>query len=135
ALGAARLLACADVRRDRAEALARTTPGAAASDDWRATVARTDVDLVIVATMNNALAPVMLAVIKAGKHVLIEKPAALNAGQIDDAIEAARAAGVRVRVGFNHRYHPALRKARELFENGALGPLMFVRGRYGHGGR
>ena len=39
-----------------------------------------------------------------------------------------------MRVGFNHRYHPALRKARELVDAGALGPLMFVRGRYGHGG-
>jgi predicted dehydrogenase len=40
-----------------------------------------------------------------------------------------------VRVGFNHRYHPALRKARKLFEAGVVGELMFVRGRYGHGGR
>jgi predicted dehydrogenase len=38
-------------------------------------------------------------------------------------------------VGFNHRYHPALQKARQLFEAGALGEMMFVRGRYGHGGR
>jgi predicted dehydrogenase len=38
-------------------------------------------------------------------------------------------------VGFNHRYHPALLKARELFDQGALGEMMFVRGRYGHGGR
>jgi predicted dehydrogenase len=135
ALGAARLVACADLQRDRAEALARTTPGAAASDDWRATVARADVDLVIVATTNNALAPVTLAAVEAGKHVLVEKPAALRAADVDAAIEAARSAGVRVRVGFNHRYHPAFRKARELFEQGALGPMMFVRGRYGHGGR
>ena len=42
---------------------------------------------------------------------------------------------MRVRVGFNHRYHPALQKAREIVDSGALGPLMFVRGRYGHGGR
>ena len=45
------------------------------------------------------------------------------------------AADVKVRVGFNHRYHRALRKARELVDAGALGELMFVRGRYGHGGR
>ena len=135
ALGAARLVACADVQRDRAEALARTTPGVAASDDWRATVGRADVDLVIVATTNNALAPVTMAAVAAGKHVLVEKPAALTAADVDAVMEAARAAGVRVRVGFNHRYHPALRKARELFEQGALGPMMFVRGRYGHGGR
>src|SRR5215212_7389452 len=40
-----------------------------------------------------------------------------------------------MRVGFNHRYHPALLKARALVDDGALGPLMFLRARYGHGGR
>ena len=44
-------------------------------------------------------------------------------------------AGVRVRVGFNHRYHRSFRKARELVDAGALGDLMFIRGLYGHGGR
>jgi predicted dehydrogenase len=42
---------------------------------------------------------------------------------------------VRVRLGYNHRFHPALQKSRELVDAGAVGPLMFVRGRYGHGGR
>ena len=135
ALGPARLVACADLDRARADALAATVHGATASDDWRATVARPDVDLVVVSTVNNALAPVTLAAIAAGKHVLVEKPAALTAGELDTVIDAANAAGVRVRVGFNHRYHPALRKARELFDAGALGPMMFVRARYGHGGR
>ena len=135
ALGPARLVACADLDRARADALAATVHGATASDDWRATVARPDVDLVVVSTVNNALAPVTLAAIAAGKHVLVEKPAALTAGELDTVIDAANAAGVCVRVGFNHRYHPALRKARELFDAGALGPMMFVRARYGHGGR
>jgi len=49
--------------------------------------------------------------------------------------EAAAANGVLVRIGFNHRYHRAVRQARQLFESGVLGPLMFIRGRYGHGGR
>jgi predicted dehydrogenase len=40
-----------------------------------------------------------------------------------------------VRISFNHRYHPALQKARSLVDEGILGPLMFLRGRYGHGGR
>ncbi len=48
---------------------------------------------------------------------------------------AATQSGVRVRLGYNHRFHPALQKARELVDAGALGPLMFLRGRYGHGGR
>ena len=48
---------------------------------------------------------------------------------------AAERYEVMVHVGFNHRYHRAFRKARELFEAGALGELMFIRARYGHGGR
>jgi predicted dehydrogenase len=90
---------------------------------------------VVVSTINDALAPVTLAAVRAGKHVLVEKPAARSADELRPVAMAARAAGVTVRVGFNHRFHPALLKARELIDAGAVGPLMFVRGRYGHGGR
>jgi predicted dehydrogenase len=93
------------------------------------------VDAVIVSTLNASLAAIALAAIRAGKHVLIEKPAALNAAELEPLIAEAAVRKVRVRVGYNHRFHPAFRKARELFESGALGPLMFIRARYGHGGR
>ena len=135
ALAGARLTACADLERERAEALARTAPGAVASDDWRAAIDRADVDIVIVATTNDMLAEVSRAAVAAGKHVLVEKPGARSVAEIDTVIEAATRHGRLVRVGFNHRYHPAVRKARELFETGALGEMMFIRGRYGHGGR
>jgi predicted dehydrogenase len=134
ALGAARLAACADVNRDRAEALARPS-GAFASTDWRDAVARHDVDVVVVATMNDSLAEITRGAVEAGKHVIVEKPAARSVAEIDPVIAAAGARARLVRVGFNHRYHPALQKARQLFESGALGEMMFVRGRYGHGGR
>jgi predicted dehydrogenase len=65
----------------------------------------------------------------------VEKPGALNAAQLRTVHAAAESAGVRVRLGYNHRFHPALQKARELADAGALGPMMFLRGRYGHGGR
>ena len=135
ALGDARLVACADVDRAVAEALARTSAGAEATDDWLAAIDRADVSIVIVATTNDALADIGRAAVAAGKHVLIEKPAARSVAEIDGLIEGARRHRRLVRVGFNHRYHPALRKARELFDAGELGDLMFVRGRYGHGGR
>jgi predicted dehydrogenase len=93
------------------------------------------VDVVVVATTNDALAKVTQAALDAGKHVLVEKPAARNLGELRPLIETARRLPLRVRVGFNHRYHPALQKAREIVDSGAIGPLMFVRGRYGHGGR
>jgi predicted dehydrogenase len=135
ALGAARLCCCVDSDLSRAQALAKAFPGAAASTDWREAVARHDVDIVIVATTNDALAPIGTAAVQAGKHVLVEKPAARSLAELEGMLAAAKRGLSLVRVGFNHRYHPALRKAREIVESGALGEMMFVRGRYGHGGR
>jgi predicted dehydrogenase len=135
ALGAAKLIACADKIGERAKSLAGEIPGAVAVADWHDAIRRPDVDIVVVATTNDSLAEITLQAVKAGKHVLVEKPAARSSDELSTVIEAARRADRLVRVGFNHRYHPALRKARELFEAGALGEMMFVRGRYGHGGR
>jgi len=135
ALGHARLVACADTLAARAAELARANAGAIAMDRWQDAVHHPDVGVVIVATTNDALTPVGIAAIEAGKDVLIEKPAARSVAEIDRLIAAAQRYDRRVRVGFNHRYHPALQEARQLVDRGALGPLMFIRGRYGHGGR
>jgi predicted dehydrogenase len=135
ALGTARLVACVDVVLERALALAQMVPGAIATHDWRAVLDDSKVDIVIVSTTNNMLAEVTLAAVQAGKHVLVEKPGARRSRDIKVLMEAAQRSGRQVRVGFNHRYHPSLRKARELLEAGALGEMMLVRGRYGHGGR
>ena len=135
ALPGGRLVACADLVPDMAAALAKTALGAEAVARWQDAVSRPDVDAVIVATTNDALAEIALAALDAGKHVLVEKPAARTVAEVDPLMAAATRTRLRVRVGFNHRYHPALRKAREIVDSGALGPLMFVRGRYGHGGR
>jgi predicted dehydrogenase len=104
-------------------------------DHWEDALVFPGVDIVVVATTNDALAPVARAAVEAGKHVLVEKPAARTVEEIDPLIAAARAHNRRVRVGFNHRYHPALQQARAQVDAGILGPLMFIRGRYGHGGR
>ena len=135
ALGSARLVACADQQPERAEALARAVGTVEAERDWTRLVARPDVNIVVVATTNDALAPITLAAVQAGKHVLVEKPAARVSAELAPIVAAAAQADVRVRVGFNHRYHPALQQARKLVDADAIGPLMFVRGRYGHGGR
>jgi predicted dehydrogenase len=135
-LGEHHLVAVADVQAERAKRLAE---GAAhiqsVGSDWQAVVGRSDVDIVIVATTNNALAEITLAAAKAGKHVLVEKPAARNTAELAPVIAAAEAAKVVVKVGFNHRFHPALARAYEIFSSGQVGPLMFLRARYGHGGR
>ena len=134
ALGPARLIACVDVELDRALVLA-TARGVEGHSDWRQLLDQKEVDIVIVATTNDSLAEITKACIEAGKHVLVEKPAGRSVREVKSLIEAAQQSDGLVRVGFNHRYHRAVRKARDLIEGGALGELMYVRGRYGHGGR
>lgn len=124
-----------DLDATRAADLAKSHAGATAITDYLQILADPAVHAIIVATLNGALATIALAAVRAGKHVLVEKPGALNAAQLRTVQAAAEQAGVRVRIGYNHRFHPALQKARELFESGVLGPMMFLRGRYGHGGR
>jgi predicted dehydrogenase len=135
ALGDCPLVVAADTNLARARQLAAQHPGCDATDDWKLAATRADVDLVIVATSNDMLAPVTDAAVGAGKHVLVEKPAARNAGELEPVVALVKRAGVVVKVGFNHRFHPAFLKAREIVDSGALGPLMFIRARYGHGGR
>jgi predicted dehydrogenase len=117
----------------RAEQLAQRT-GARAVSDWREAIAA-DVDAVVVATTHDQLAGISLGAVEAGHHVLVEKPAGRNLAEIQPIADAAAARKRVVKVGFNHRFHPAFLKAREIFDSGALGPLMFIRARYGHGGR
>jgi len=122
-----------DRDRVRVESLARQT-GARAVQDWREAI-NAEVEAVIVATTHDQLATVTLAAVLAGRHVLVEKPAGRHVDEVRPIAQAAAARGVVVKVGFNHRFHPAFQKAREIVDQGALGKLMFIRARYGHGGR
>ena len=128
------LYAC-DVDAQRAADLAKLVPGCQPATDSAAVISDPRVTAVIVSTLNASLAPITLAAVQAGKHVLVEKPGALNAAQLREIRAAAGQTGARVRIGYNHRFHPGLQKARTLLDEGAIGPLMFLRARYGHGGR
>jgi predicted dehydrogenase len=135
ALAGATVTLCADIDQNRADILATAHPGARSVSRWQDVVGSSDVDIVIVATTNDALASTAIAAVEAGKHVLVEKPAGRAVAEIDRLTEAAARHQRLVRVGFNHRYHPAIRAARAIVDAGTIGPLMFIRGRYGHGGR
>ena len=124
-----------DLDPARAADLAKLVPGCSATADFQTVLADPEIDAVIVSTLNASLAPITLAAVRAGKHVLVEKPGALFAHQLREIQAAAAPTGARVRIGYNHRFHPALQKTRALLDSGVLGPLMFLRARYGHGGR
>ena len=128
------VVAVADIDIARAQTLAAACPGATASAQWQ-DVITAEIDAVVIATTHDMLAPIALAAIDAGRHVLIEKPGARTASELKPLIAAAERRQVIVKIGFNHRFHPALLRARAIVDAGALGPLLYIRGRYGHGAR
>ena len=89
ALGECQLVACCDTIAERAQALASDFPRAEATSDWYATATRRDIEIVLVATTHNMLAGIAAAAAAAGKHVLIEKPAACRPAELDPVIEAS----------------------------------------------
>jgi predicted dehydrogenase len=123
-----------DLTRDRALQIGAAF-GARAATDYKAAVEAADLDAVVVATSHWKLAEIATACLYGGKHVLVEKPGGRNLAEVSAVREAADSAGRIAQVGYNHRFHPAVLKAREIVDRGELGSLMFLRGRYGHGGR
>ena len=124
----------ADVDGDRARGLAGEV-GASWTTDWRELVSLSDLEVVVVSTFNQSLPIVSSAALDAGKHVLCEKPLGRNAKEAQEVMKTARASGRVLKVGFNHRHHPGVEQAHKLAEEGAIGPLLYIRGAYGHGGR
>ena len=106
---------------------------AAAETDWRALIARDDVDLIDIAAPGDLHAPIAIAALEAGKHVLCEKPLAntlAEATAMSAAADAAYPGGARAMVGFNYRRVPALALARQLVADGRLGTLRHLRAVY-----
>jgi predicted dehydrogenase len=103
-------VAC-DLNLDRAKKLAAQSPGCLATESVAEAVTSPNVDAVMIATLNSSLAPIALQAVQNGKHVLVEKPAAIRVEELDKLEAAAKKSGRLIRVGYNHRYHPAGLKA------------------------
>ena len=124
----------ADVDQTWADKLAEEV-GGQATTDWEEVVFREDLDVVVVATPNKYLMPVTVIALENGKHVLCEKPPGRNFTETEQMVDAARKSGHVLKIGFNHRHHPAIWKAHEVCHQGEIGPIMYGRAIYGHGGR
>lgn len=120
-----------DTVRDRAASLAGPARVYASLEDVLSDGA---VDTVIVCTPPNTHEDIAVAAIRAGKHVIVEKPMAPTLEACRRMIAAARDAGRVLTVGFNHRYFPAIKELRASIASGRLGELSHVRGYTGHTG-
>lgn len=132
--GKGRVVAVAETNFARAVEFAKRY-GCEIAKNWQELVRRNDIEAVIIAVPNKFVKPIALAAFKNGKHVFSEKPLGRNAAEAEAIEKAAKKYRRLLKVGFNHRFHPAIFTAKKLFERGRIGKILFIRARYGHGGR
>jgi predicted dehydrogenase len=111
-----------------AKASAMSIPRAYA--DYRALLDDPDVEVIHNCTPNELHFPVTMAAIERGKHVISDKPLALNSGDARKMLEAARKRGIVHAVTFNYRGNPLVQQARVMIRRGDLGDVHFIHGSY-----
>lgn len=98
-------------------------------------LANTNCDVIIIAVINKYASKIVSFSMKMGRHVLVEKPMGVNYKESQKIIDDVTKTNKLLKVGFNHRFHPALLKAKSLFDSNSIGKLLIIRSHYGHGGR
>lgn len=121
----AQLVACADINFPAAEAFSaqqniRTEP------DWTSLLHCSDIDVICICTPSGTHAPLAIDALNAGKHVVLEKPMALNTAQCDEIIAAADRSHARITVISQLRTSPDIPRAKQLLENNALGKIIIA---------
>jgi predicted dehydrogenase len=124
------LVACADPVASQREEAASSFGFARVTDDWRAVIEDPAVEVVYIAAPNMVHLELVEATAAAGKAVFCEKPVGGTPEQVARAAAAARRAGVLSGVGYNYRWAPLVRYARELIAGGELGDITNYRGRF-----
>jgi len=122
----AEVAAIASARRESAEAAAAAFGVPYATDDWRGMLASQKFDLVCIATPTVTHAPMTLAALEAGAHVLCEKPTAMDAGEAKAMFDRAEALGRVHMIDHELRFNPNRRKIRDLIASGAIGAVRHV---------
>ncbi|WP_347317827.1 Gfo/Idh/MocA family oxidoreductase [Rossellomorea sp. RS05] len=129
----AEIVAVCDIVKDRAEEMADQV-GAKAYTDYKDLLKDESIEAVSVCTPNALHAPISVDALKAGKHVLCEKPMATSTEEAEAMIVAANEAGRKLMIGHNQRFVPSHQKAKELISKGEAGKIYSFRTAFGHGG-
>lgn len=122
-----------DINLERAEALALEFK-CKSEHDWKKVVKDPNIQAVIVSTINKYLAQITKEAILQKKHVLVEKPGAKNLLELKKIALVFKNKTVLM-YGYNHRYHPAILMAKKIIDSKKYGKVLFIRAKYGHGGR
>ena len=147
------LVACCDVNEELAKKFAGEFK-CRYFTDYRELITSIQCDAAVVSVVNKFAREIVIAFLKAGKYVLAEKPLGRNAAEAAEMFAAlpgphspslkvpkspsppfSQSPHLVLKTGFNHRFHPAIRRAKELLDAGSIGKPFSIRAVYGHGGR
>jgi len=123
----AKIIAIADVIIESAKKLADELEIPVCEEDYRRLLRKDDIQAVIICSSTDTHAQIIIEAAEAGKHIFCEKPIALEMDKIDRALAAVDKAGVKLQVGFNRRFDPSFKKAKELVEAGKIGTPHLLR--------
>ena len=98
--------------------------------DWKKLVKRDDIDVIDITSPSDAHKEIAIAAAESGKHIICEKPLALNVSDAREMLKAARANNIKHQIGFNYRFAPAVLLAKKMIEDGKLGVIYHFRGQY-----
>jgi UDP-N-acetylglucosamine 3-dehydrogenase len=127
------LVAVCDSNKERALEVAEKY-GVLSYTDYQDLLDSGEVDAVSVCTPNYLHAPISIAALKAGIHVLCEKPMATSKEEAEAMIAAAKESGKKLMIGHNQRFVSSHQKARKLIQSGEIGKIYSFRTAFGHGG-
>ncbi len=128
------LVSCCDINQNILLDFA-TEFNCKAFEKYKDLIDENNCDIIVVAVVNKYALPIICYALSKGKLVLAEKPLGRDVSEARKMVALAKANDVVLKTGFNHRFHPAIWQAKDILAQGKIGKLMFIRARYGHGGR
>ena len=128
----AKLVAVCDIDLEKAKTVAERRGVDRVYQDYKELLAQPDIDAVIIVTPDHLHREMAIDALEAGKHVLCEKPLALNRDDLNAIAAAVKKSDKKFMVGQICRYTPAFKAAKEIIDRGEIGDLMFVESEYAH---
>lgn len=120
------LVSIADIQEDAAKEWAEKLEAGSSYKDYREMLKEEELDAAIISTPNHLHAPMSLDSMRAGLHVLVEKPMCNTMEEANEIVDVARDTGRKLFVGYNYRWKPEYQKIDELLQGGAVGKLLYA---------
>lgn len=124
----------ADIDIERAKGLTERY-GGVFTNKWREIATSPEIDLVIICTQHDVAVEIAIEALNNGKNVLCEKPLGRNAKEGQKIIDVAEKSGRKIMVGFNYRFYPHVKRAKELIKAGYIGEPQYMKATLGHAAR